>query len=71
MSLAQWSDYWAAGNLTSLPSDFAHNYDGEIKAFWFKIFDDLPDKSAILDVCTGNGAVAYLALDFAKANNNQ
>ncbi|MBT8450181.1 MAG: class I SAM-dependent methyltransferase [Gammaproteobacteria bacterium] len=69
MSLAQWSNYWAAGNLTSLPNDFKHNYDGEIQNFWFRIFARLPEKASILDVCTGNGAVAYLALDYADTNN--
>jgi len=69
MSLAQWSNYWAAGNLTSLPNDFKHNYDGEIQDFWFRVFARLPNQASILDVCTGNGAVAYLALDYAHKND--
>ncbi|MEJ2513635.1 MAG: class I SAM-dependent methyltransferase [Gammaproteobacteria bacterium] len=56
-----WSAYWAAGPLTSLPSDFAANYDGEIAEFWHRQFADVPAGGSVLDVCTGNGAVALLA----------
>ncbi|MEE4296339.1 MAG: class I SAM-dependent methyltransferase [Wenzhouxiangella sp.] len=61
-----WSAYWARGALTSLPDDFASNYDGEIAEFWFAEFARLPDPSAILDACTGNGALAFLAAAYAQ-----
>lgn len=60
-----WSQYWAGGALTSLPDDFRENYDGELAAFWHAQFDQLPEQAAILDVCTGNGAVALLAAQWA------
>ena len=55
-----WSRYWASGALTSLPEDFRVNYDGEIRRFWHDCCADVPDGGRVLDVCTGNGAVALL-----------
>ncbi len=68
---AHWSSYWARGCLTSLPQDFRANYDGEIAGFWQRQFAGLPDGARILDVCTGNGAVALLAAGCARANNRR
>jgi len=61
-----WSEYWKQGNLTSLPSDFKGNYDKEIKDFWFTQFETLPREASILDVCTGNGAIALLAAEYSN-----
>ena len=60
-----WSHYWAGGALTSLPDDFRENYDGEVAEFWATQFAELPQQADILDVCTGNGAVALLAAQWA------
>ncbi len=65
---AHWSRYWEGGPLTSLPDDFRENYDGELAAFWFDRFAGLPQPAEILDVCTGNGAVALLAVRWAREN---
>lgn len=64
-SYAHWSNYWAGGALTSLPDDFRENYDGEVAEFWGAQFQSLPEQAVILDVCTGNGAVALLAAQWA------
>jgi ubiquinone/menaquinone biosynthesis C-methylase UbiE len=64
-----WTNYWQSGTLTSLPQDFVVNYDGEIGAFWNKVFQPLDESSAILDVCTGNGAIAILAAEFSLFQN--
>lgn len=56
-----WGQYWAGGALTSLPEDFQANYDGEIQSFWNARFDEVPDGGHVLDICTGNGAIALLA----------
>lgn len=58
-----WSRYWASGALTSLPEDFRANYDGEIRAFWHARSAEVPDGGRVLDVCTGNGAVALLVAE--------
>lgn len=55
-----WSSYWSSGALTSLPEDFQANYDGEIRQFWRDRCASLIDGVSVLDVCTGNGAVALL-----------
>jgi len=67
--LNHWSNYWKAGNLTSLPQDFQENYKGEIGLFWENTFSLQPKGSNILDLCTGNGAIALLAGVYS-ANNN-
>jgi SAM-dependent methyltransferase len=59
-----WTEYWAAGRLTSLPNDFAGNYDGEIAEFWAAEFAGVPQGGRVLDVCTGNGAIALLAAGY-------
>ncbi|RFF30610.1 class I SAM-dependent methyltransferase [Wenzhouxiangella sediminis] len=58
---SHWSRYWARGCLTSLPQDFSANYDGEVAAFWRSQFELLQPGAKLLDVCTGNGALALLA----------
>lgn len=62
-----WSEYWASGQLTSLPADFAANYDGEIAAFWEQQFARVPAGGRVLDLCTGNGAIALLAAMYFEA----
>jgi ubiquinone/menaquinone biosynthesis C-methylase UbiE len=62
-----WSLYWAGGALTSLPQDFSANYDGEIQQFWARQFATVPAGGRILDVCTGNGAIALLAADATRS----
>jgi SAM-dependent methyltransferase len=62
-----WSAYWASGQLTSLPADFAGNYDGEIAAYWAAQFERVPPGGKVLDLCTGNGAVALLAAGYFMA----
>jgi len=64
---AHWSEYWASGQLTSLPADFAGNYDGEIAAFWETQFQGVPAGGKVLDLCTGNGAIALLAAGYFLA----
>jgi ubiquinone/menaquinone biosynthesis C-methylase UbiE len=61
-----WSDYWSRACLTSLPQDFAANYDGEVAAFWRTAFGDIPDGGSMIDLCTGNGAIALLAAAHAS-----
>jgi ubiquinone/menaquinone biosynthesis C-methylase UbiE len=61
-----WSDYWSRGCLTSLPQDFVENYDGEVAEFWAEVFSQVPARGAVVDLCTGNGAIALLAAQYSK-----
>ena len=49
----------------SLPNLFADNYSGNVLRFWDEAFATLEEDSRKLDICTGNGAIAYLARDHA------
>jgi ubiquinone/menaquinone biosynthesis C-methylase UbiE len=61
-----WTNYWHEGHITSLPADFDANYEGEIKTFWHHQFEKLEDGALVLDICSGNGAVALLAAEYAN-----
>lgn len=71
MSHQHWSNYWQTGAQTSLPQDFKGNYDGEIYQFWEQVVLDLRSGSRVLDVCTGNGAVALILADIAIKQNKK
>jgi len=45
------------------------NYDGEIAQFWTTQFRTLAAGAAVLDIGTGNGAVAVLARDHSESRN--
>ena len=62
-SLDHWASYWKSGARHSLPHDFSGNYDREVAAFWTNRFSNVPAGGAVLDVCTGTGAIALLARD--------
>jgi ubiquinone/menaquinone biosynthesis C-methylase UbiE len=68
---AAWTRYWASGHLHSCPNAFAGNYGDELREFWFDFFGALPDGARVLDIGTGNGAVAFLARDAADARGRQ
>ncbi len=67
-NIEHWSGYWEQGLITSLPMDFKQNYDSEVKDFWFSQFAELPEYSSVLDICTGNGAIAILAAEYSRDN---
>lgn len=68
-ALARWDTYWQHGFLTSCADAFQGNYAGGIARHWESAFSALPDDAHILDVCTGNGAVAALAARAAIDRN--
>lgn len=67
---AHWSNYWSEGNLTSVPR-LPANYDGEVLAFWHEQFAALDAHATVLDVCSGNGAIALLAQDYSDTHKLQ
>jgi len=61
----QWDQYWSLGNITSLSDAFDGNYEGAIASFWKNRLRFLSNNTRILDICTGNGAVALFAAQIA------
>lgn len=61
--IEQWDRYWAYGNIHSFSQVSGGNYQGAIAEFWQARFDTLGSGSRVLDIATGNGAIALLALE--------
>lgn len=61
--IEQWDRYWAYGNIHSFSQVAGGNYQGMVADFWRSRFEKLGEGSRILDVATGNGAIALLALE--------
>ena len=62
-----WSRYWRHDVLHSLPGSFAGNYEGAIGDFWQRQFEPLLADHRVLDIGTGNGALAQLACHVCAA----
>lgn len=69
MNHNHWTNYWQSGAQTSLPNDFKENYDGAILEFWRKVIDQSEHDALVLDVCTGNGAVALILARLSLENH--
>jgi len=65
--IEQWDRYWAYGSLHSFSQVAGGNYQGAILDFWREQFEQLQPGARVVDIATGNGAVALLALDAADA----
>lgn len=55
------------GSVTTFLGRFENNYDGELQEFWQQVFETLPQASQIIDLGTGNGALALLAAEYAAS----
>lgn len=63
--IEQWDRYWAFGGLHSFSQVASGNYQGAIADFWRERFAELAADMQVIDIATGNGAVALLALEAA------
>jgi len=63
---AQWSKFWQQGFITTFGASKPDNYDGVVREFWLAEFSGLPVGAHILDIATGNGAIATLAAEFSS-----
>ena len=61
-----WNDYWHFDRLSSFDDEGQVNYREEVAAGWRAFFDSLPQGASILDLCTGNGAVAVMAAEASR-----
>lgn len=62
-----WDQYWHDGRLASCGGEGGTNYQPAIAEGWRGFFGTISDGAHILDICTGNGAVARLAAEVARA----
>ncbi|MCJ7557375.1 MAG: class I SAM-dependent methyltransferase [Gammaproteobacteria bacterium] len=65
-AVPQWSDFWQQGFVTTFGPGMPDNYQGVIADFWGSQFERLADGARLLDIATGNGAVAILAARAAQ-----
>ena len=56
-----WSNYWQQGHKTSFGNRYTEEYEGTISIFWKDVFSKLSDSNHILDLCTGNASLIYVA----------
>ena len=61
--LVHWSRFWQQGFITTFGASKPSNYEGVIRQFWLEKFTELPAAARILDIATGNGAIATLAAE--------
>lgn len=67
----EWEQFWRHGSVTTFERSGNPNYDGEIREFWERQFATLLEGARIVDLATGNGAVALLAAEYSAANDRQ
>lgn len=61
-----WDQYWRDGRLASCGGEGGVGYQEAIARGWHAFFGSLPTGSRILDVCSGNGAIARVAEKIAS-----
>ena len=67
----EWTQFWRHGSVTTFERSGNPNYDGEIREFWQLQFGTLPPGARVVDLATGNGAVALLAAEYSSKNGMQ
>jgi ubiquinone/menaquinone biosynthesis C-methylase UbiE len=65
MSLEHWESYYRMGHLATSLMGSEPGYTQEIRDAWVTFFSDVPDGGRIVDLGTGNGAVALIAKQVA------
>lgn len=62
-----WDSFWRYDRLSSFhAAPGAPNYGPPVADGWRAFFAELPDRARILDLATGNGAIAVLAVEAGK-----
>lgn len=67
MTEDHWARYYQGGRLVTGPAGADGGYDLEIRETWLRFFAELPAQATVLDLGTGNGAIALLAQEHASA----
>ena len=63
-----WNDFWHFDRISSF-DDGQTSYGTEVTDDWSAFFESLPNGASILDLCTGNGAVAVMAAKASRRGN--
>lgn len=66
MSLQHWEIFYRNGAIATGPSQNKGNYDLEILQAWVDFFETCPSEARILDIATGNGAIAIIASETSR-----
>lgn len=66
LSLHHWEVFYRQGSIATGPSQADGNYDLEILQTWNDFFENCPTNARILDIATGNGAVAIIASEVGR-----
>ena len=66
MDLVHWERLYRTGAIAACPTTEDGGIDGNLCACWDAFFDSLPDTARVLDLATGNGALAGLAAAAAR-----
>ena len=71
--MQHWTDYWQSTNsLNSFAEgEQSSGYQNEVAEFWHSQFQHLAPDSTVVDLGTGNGAVAVLAQEYSQKENLQ
>lgn len=64
-----WEKYWRFNRIASCFDTNGSNYPPEVIQEWEKFFGSLEPGAKILDVCTGNGAVARIGAEISEAED--
>lgn len=65
-SKSVWDEYWQADRLASCLNLNTPNYSADMRQAWRDFFAALDDGAHVLDICTGNGAIAAIAVETAR-----
>ncbi|SNY55291.1 Methyltransferase domain-containing protein [Arsukibacterium tuosuense] len=68
-STAHWDNYWqSSSSLNSFgEGEAAKGYEGELLAVWHSCFKQLSENATVVDVGTGNGAIAVAARKYSDS----
>lgn len=71
--MKHWSQYWKTNEALSsfAEGDAGEGYDAELKTFWEQAVADLPDTAVIVDIGSGNGALAALINEYGRNNGKK
>jgi SAM-dependent methyltransferase len=71
VSVEHWETFYRGGAIATCPVGPDANYSLELRDAWIDFFAPLPDGARVLDIGTGNGAVALIARDAATASGKR